>query len=293
MTDQRSRDEALVAAAVLASLYYKTDDGGVLIHDNKRILSAARWALDMNTDIKSALAGEAKAGDDECAKGNHAWRGPLLGWWRCVLCGEKTGDAGHPSKTKLAALEAENARLRAELDQAGMANARADAHAEDLAWFTARFKDLRRALELPPDVNLTRQDKYTDLFNGIRQEMRIRREFMAERDAAVTQRDEFQRRMLEAEKDAAQAYENGRRNGLGKGQAERDALAAKVKEMEAECAQALDNATTARSAFSKMLDERDAVSDRARSLEHDLNLCESHRRRLQDQLSAIRAAAKE
>lgn len=139
MTDQRSRDEALVAAAVLASLYYKTDDGGVLIHDNKRILSAARWALDMNTDIKSAIAGEANAGDDECAKGNHAWRGPLLGWWRCVLCGEKTGDAGHPSKTKLAALEAENARLAHERDAWRSSSTRLAAERDALA---AKVKEM-------------------------------------------------------------------------------------------------------------------------------------------------------
>ena len=90
------------------------------------------------------------------------------------------------------ALKAELAEAKKRLDDAGMANARADAHAEDIAWYLARFNDLRRALELPPGVGLTRQDMYLDLFNGIRQEMRIRREFMAERDAALARVKELE-----------------------------------------------------------------------------------------------------
>lgn len=94
-----SRDEALVAAALWAGREWTWEHAKKVARDT---IHSNRSA---SGEIRTALAGEAKAGDDECAKGNHAWRGPLLGWWRCVLCGEKTGDAGHPSKTKLASLE--------------------------------------------------------------------------------------------------------------------------------------------------------------------------------------------
>ena len=210
-----SRDEALVAAAVLA--VRNTGETGTRSH--AEAIEDARWALSQDT-IRTALAGGG-GGEKPCDAGLCERHGCKVysGPPDCPTCGapvccqfccyeaglesrlaaaEKRAEEARDAFTLVVgecdALKAELAEAKKRLDDAGMANARADAHAEDLAWFTARFKDLRRALELPPGVGLTRQDMYLDLFNGIRQEMRIRREFMAERDAALARVKELQHR---------------------------------------------------------------------------------------------------
>ena len=212
-----SREEALYACMFKIMLWWRAKD----VNGNEweeAIAEGKRFSANLPPEIRTALAGGG-GGEKPCDAGLCERHGCKVysGPPDCPTCGapvccqfccyeaglesrlaaaEKRAEEARDAFTLVVgecdALKAELAEAKKRLDDAGMANARADAHAEDIAWYLARFNDLRRALELPPGVGLTRQDMYLDLFNGIRQEMRIRREFMAERDAALARVKELE-----------------------------------------------------------------------------------------------------